>query len=102
VEAEPVLPGVGVLLDEAAAGEGLEQPVGRRLRDAQAPGDVGDPQLTVEGEALEDVEGTADRLEARAAQVLRLRPLRGRGTPRLLLLEDDRHAVAPLPDGSMG
>ena len=35
-----------------------------RLGDAEPPGDVGDAQLTIDGEALEHVEGAADRLQA--------------------------------------
>src|SRR5690606_9915019 len=64
VDAEAVEPGVVVLLDEAPAHEGLEEPVRRRLGDPEAAGDVGDPELAVRREALEDVEGRADRLQA--------------------------------------
>ena len=95
VDAEAVLPAVGVLLDEAAAGEGLQQPVRGGLGDPEPAGDVGDPQLAVEGEALEHVEGAADRLQPGAVEVVALRALGGRGAPRLLL-EDDRHVCGSL------
>ena len=63
MQAEAVLPAVGVLLGEAAGAERREQPVGGALGDAQAAGDVGDAQLVVEGEAFQDIKRRGDRLE---------------------------------------
>ncbi len=100
MQAQAVLPGEGVLLDEAAAGQRLQEPVGRRLRDPEPAGDVRDPQLSVRGEALQHVERAADRLQAGAAGVRHRRPLGGGGAP-CVLLRDDRHCwlLCPVSDG---
>ena len=60
VDAEAVVAGRLVLLDEAAGDQRLEQPVCGRLGDPEPPGDVRDAELTVHGEALEHVEGRPD------------------------------------------
>ena len=63
VEAQPVVPGVGDPLDDAACTQRGQQAVGGALGDAQPSGDLGDAQLVGGLEAVEQVQGRKHRLQ---------------------------------------
>lgn len=64
VQTQPVLPALGVLLHQPAGAQRGQQPVRGALGDAQPPRDVGDPELGIEGEAVQHIQGAADRSES--------------------------------------
>ena len=57
VHPEAVVPRLGVLLGDPLAAQGRQQAVRGALGDSQLACDVRDAELTIDGEALQDVQG---------------------------------------------